>query len=77
MNIRQIAWVSIFVALVSALVGSVWYGVDYMQCEGFAESTHANAWRYNWGCYVMLDNGRWVPKDYVYGEVTEIRAVQQ
>jgi hypothetical protein len=48
-------------------------GVDYLECKGFAEATQAPDWKYNWGCYVKMKNDVWVPKDYVYGKVNEVR----
>ena len=44
--------------------------VDYMTCRGFANTGYETRWEF--GCYAKVD-GKWIPKDYVYGNAHEIR----
>lgn len=44
---------------------------DYTDCKGFNKGTGIET-RWWWGCYANVE-GQWVPKDYAFGKVNELR----
>ena len=46
-------------------------GINYLDCRGFQNGTGIET-RWSWSCYAKMD-GAWVPKDYVFGAVKELR----
>lgn len=69
--------IGIFAGLFGALgaVFTVMFGIAYvmdsLSCAGFQKGTGYET-RYNLGCYANVD-GKWVPKEYVFGNANEIR----
>ncbi len=50
-------------------------GVNYLDCRGFQSGTGIPT-KWEWGCYAQVD-GRWVPKDYAFGDAHELRHKKQ
>lgn len=46
-------------------------GTDYLDCRGFEQGTGIHT-KWAWGCYAEV-NGKWIPKDYAFGDVHELR----
>jgi len=64
----------LLIALVAACIFfiiAVSVGIDYLDCRGFQKGTGIET-RYEWGCYANVD-GRWVPKEYAFGNANEFR----
>lgn len=56
--------------IIFAAVGLI-AGLDYLDCRGFHQGTGIET-RWSWGCYAKVE-GQWVPKDYAFGKVNELR----
>ena len=65
----------IAIAVIFGGIFGLYATVDYMACRGFAKGTGMET-RWEWGCYAKVD-GKWVPKEFVFGNAHDLRVKQQ
>lgn len=53
------------IVLFGGAIFGIAVGVEAYSCRTFSQATGIET-KYNFGCYALLE-GKWVPKEYVYG----------
>ena len=51
---------------------SVFLAADYMNCRGFERCTGLRT-KWEFGCYALTEQGKWVPKKFAFGDAKEPR----
>lgn len=65
-------FVTVGLLLIAAIfIIGVAFGLDYADCRGFESGTGIKT-KWAWSCYAEVD-GKWVPKQYAFGEAHEVR----
>jgi hypothetical protein len=61
----------LFVISIFAFIGVLTISISYASCKGFESGTGIET-KWKFGCYANVD-GNWIPADYVFGDVNELR----
>lgn len=74
--ISEVLLPTVLIAIVcfGSVIGMAWL-VTYIHCSSFAEGTGYPTKQVKLSCYAQVD-GKWVPKNYVFGRANEIRIQQ-
>ena len=60
-----------FIFLALAFIALFALSISYASCKGFEDGTGIET-KFEFGCYANVD-GKWLPAEYVFGDVNELR----
>ena len=70
-DIKFLSVFLIFVFSIFAFIGVLAISISYASCKGFESGTGIET-KWKFGCYANV-NGEWLPAEYVFGDVNELR----